>query len=702
MSSGYNTPSTLPPVAPNAAMEFHTPKREEKRSTNPQEQLSRRLFDRYWKILRRYSVEPQDMNNAEVETFLREEVEELKGLDSAIKLQYLRQKGAIDSEKNDIKVGVYRLVYPKIKDLNDVYLGPNKTDDFTAELNRKITEVFNANSGHILSSNYKGGTFTINFTELNGHARDPEEFLMRKIAEIHEEAKKILARHILERLKILHDTKQSLIAQLSQEDLNEQTLQEITIRINKIDDNIPKIEALLDEIKNGGSKLDITFGFDNLKPDVEGALTSIRNAECAANIASLTNGEKKRLQIYSDEDFIYAIVKTVQYLGELNVLDENGIKPEWQDFFELDEHEEIHMKGDMIRKFRKIEAYRKKSAYREMSPEERKTFDDKITKFGNYYRKVNVVDVLKNYMVKNKDHYKKRVQRISALIVEAERTLEKSDYVRPEWHTMRQLLEQTSQELEISLKDEGEEIIKTTRAAIKSLIQTEDERSDQETLMIFGDNIGFGALNIRSYEQSILDIIYEMGFTTNDFLAMQESDEQMREVITQKVALLQKSQGIQDSILGIGDKGTQYLRHRERKIWEAFGSSGIINADGGDEIAIFVPMQVGQEISEAEIRSTLQTCVDDTLTFHGFKPEDMSKTRLAGVHTNFHMPSMTRLEDRMIVSDHAREAIITYKREIIDYGTEDAPNLSKIIEEDTGTCRALYKKFRVENLDKAA
>ena len=79
MSSGYSTPSTLPPVAPNATTEFHTPKREEKRSTNPQEQLSRRLFDRYWKILRRYSVEPQDMNNPEVETFMREEIEELKG-----------------------------------------------------------------------------------------------------------------------------------------------------------------------------------------------------------------------------------------------------------------------------------------------------------------------------------------------------------------------------------------------------------------------------------------------------------------------------------------------------------------------------------------------------------------------------------------------------------------------------------------------
>src|SRR5690606_20580636 len=135
-------------------------------------------------------------------------IEELKGLDSAIKLQYLRHNTSIDSETNDIKVGVYRLVYPKIKDLNDVFLGPNTTDDFIGDLNRKITEVFNANSGHILSSNYKGGTFTINFTELNGHAKDAEQFLIQKISEIHEEAKKILARHILERLQILHETKQ--------------------------------------------------------------------------------------------------------------------------------------------------------------------------------------------------------------------------------------------------------------------------------------------------------------------------------------------------------------------------------------------------------------------------------------------------------------------------------------------------------------
>lgn len=631
----------------------------ERRSTAPREQLCRRLFDRYWKIIRRYSTDTQDLRHEQITSLLKEEVDELSSQDALISLLLHKKEGKLQIENDNIQIGVYRLVYPSIKQLNDTYLGPNQTDDFIDELNKSINGKLARNSGHKLNTNFKRGVFVMNFTDLvNGSGRPAEEVLSERVAEIQGDAQRILEKHIGIRIESLEKKINELPDTLDLYDPKDpEATDKLIAQIEKLEETIKGLKNLQWEVSTGETKTDIAFGFDTLKPDPRGSYMAIRNAECAANIAALRNGHQENVKMYSHQELLVEAIKGLQILGDFDMFNEKGdIKEEWQSFFKIcdgaEESEKdlagyVLMQPEMIKNYRRIDKYRLSHEYRRKSREEQKAFDDKIQKFEKYYTRINIVDVLKNFTEPNIDLYLQKIERLTNLISKSKALLakEESKKTAADYESMRELLDQTSHELEISLKDSGKEIVQTTRAAIKSLM---DEGTK---LLVFTDNIGFGGLNQGSYERSVIRIINMLNISDDEYETINRSPEKLTQLVERKYEEVKDNPQFMSAILGIGDEGTEQLRVNEQHLHELFEGTATINADGGDESRAFFHFDKNPNIptDTTELQNVL----------HKFS--DQFRIRVAAVLTDFTFSKNSNPSATLaIVEEQQREEIVSY------------------------------------------
>jgi len=547
------------------------------------------------------------------------EIEQLRNSDPFITLlERLQasesdQERFIDVENHDIRVGCYKLSNPSLKDLNDKYLGETNTNAFIAELHNALKNHLKGNAD-ILQTFFKGGYFLMDFGDRSHIPADEKERddiidnLRIKLWEFQDIANEILKKHIGKKITEYtgdkKNEKEGVIAKskawkdylkaqsLKDESEWDDAVKEVVEGAGSIDNAILNanrtyelsgiaVEYLksLDSSLNGEkgakpTKIEVSFGSDKLETrDPKESSACIRNAEVAANMskkryevdrnrkkdAKNDNDElpeelRKRgfFQEYKDEYLKRDIIRGYQDLEE-SILDENGdIKSEYEDVF-YPRDGRIYMRGKMII------AHRKKD-YSHLSGLSAEDLEEVKKVFGRYYDTVNLVDSLKNFRLQKFDHYIKRIQSIIGVLRDAETAV---DDKKTPINTLRKCLAATSRELELSVKDEGRGVLKTTRSEIKFLMQ------EGEKLMLALDHIGFAKLNmlgLQIYIEDLLEVYEKIGTDNKAELA--------------------------DNSLEGGDAGSEHLRNIDEVLSRIFSivksrpKDANLNVSGGDEIGI--------------------------------------------------------------------------------------------------------------------
>jgi hypothetical protein len=632
----------------------------------PKGEADRILFDKIHNYQLRYSFSPTEkdkfgeyrMSSEEAAKFLRAEVRELKDLDGTVNLEYLRASEDIDSPEHDYRVGVYRFVWPKIKQLNDLYLGPGTTDEFTKKLNETIHRMLGSANFRPVRRSYKGGAFLIDFSSVS------QEEMASMIADVQEAATEILHGFALEKLLYQQEQLERIRTLLSAYDAGELEIvdgkitteegQEIVItdevikdyrgRAAIIEKHVTALNELLDQIDtgNGGSKqVKVSFGFDSLGDGAEGSFNSLRNAEVAANISSVRAETPGRLMFFSNKELMVEGINAMHMLHNV-VTGKGEIRKDWRRFFYVGETGFYQMNPEMIKIYRKVEDYRKGKEYQEMSERQRRMFEDQIVFFGEYYERINVIDVLKPFRADSYGVYFQRVRDIVDLIRRAETELQKIERLEADYNAVRACLEDTSAVLELSLKDEGAEIVRTTRAAIKAILEGGDK------LLAFCDNIGFGGENQASYETSFINLVKMLGFTPLEWKMAAFEGEAQERLIEEKLTDVEQSDAFLEESLKIGDHGTTIIRNNESGLYYAFKGKAVIDADGGDETRSFWAKKENSFLPEGEtvIRANLLALAR------------RYKLRISAVFTDFTLPKIEDPKERKAISDEQRSRIV--------------------------------------------
>ncbi len=594
------------------------PQQPERRSSFPGMEAHRRLFAKIERIIRRYSIDPLAtteegayvIDGTTVKKMLEQEVRELSNLDALIPLLRILKEKEWNLNEGDKRIGAYRLVSPTIKDLNDYYLGPNQTDDYIEELHQKIEEILGQNNARVLKSHFKGGVFIIDADRIDRAEEDERgniEVLEEKLGEIQKVAREVLVGHLkkrrllLERKHIMKSHERLELAQRRDEPNGHdqqqiaEKIRTLSKEIRKLDDNITELEEMTGAIESGEKSIDIAIGLDKLRAGPANSYLSIRNAECAANIATLQkldpdvlNGNGKRngvpyvyLREYSHKELFRHLIRAQHSLVKVLNAECTEVLDDWKPFFIMDEDGYARMNPEMINTYRHLDKYRKGDGYKAMSEEQQKAFEEKMQFFDRYYKTMNIVDFLKNFQAGSIDAYLSDIYGIIALISEAEKSLKEE---KPDENRMRHLLEHTSKALEVSLKNDSpvEKRVKTTRAAIKSMMEPGLK------IIIFGDNIGFGALNQSAFEQCAIELINMLGISSGEWqeITGQEGKidkKKLEEVLERKLEALHENPDFVSKMLSFDDEGTKYLRGIEEKLYRLYGGNPVIDADGGDE-----------------------------------------------------------------------------------------------------------------------
>jgi hypothetical protein len=632
MSSVFDTirppeTATLPPPFQNVG--------DERRSIIPEKQANRQLFEETANLILRYSTDPLETDvdghflipDNEIREHLAAETAEMLNRDALTCLLLMLEK-EVHMEDRFLKVGSYRFVFPPLRQLNNLYLGPVQTNEFLADVHMAMKEELTKNKATVLHTHSKGGAFLVDFT--NG-APVPEEIPMNnmeaKLASIETRTLRILVEHISKRLEHLY-------AKLKDEDSYD------------ILENILRLEDLQQHLESGEKTVKIALGFENIKSkDPEQGFWAIRNSECAANIASLelnggTNGNGKArhsviAKQYTDEQLMYRLVTAVQSLGQL--LGQDGdVKPEWREFFQINPRTGyINMKREMIETYRKKDTFYESESYSAMTEEQKRQFDENMEFFQSYYNTINLVDVIKDFTAENfARHLSKSAERAN-LVKKAIFTLEKNDFSSTE---ARKTLVDLSDELEISLKDTGKGTIGTTRQLIKALLDAND------AVLVFCDNIGFGGLNQSSYENSATKLIDLLEISDKEWEEADGNTAAVEALIKKRTAAIKTKPEFRHAMLEIGDTGTKQIRRNEEILKNTFGGDAYINADGGDETSVLYKKSEGCEYPDTTPsleKALLEVSINCRIRIAAVMG-DLSFERITGSRIEKHTPSTVR------------------------------------------------------------
>lgn len=322
------------------------------------------------------------------------------------------------------------------------------------------------------------------------------------------------------------------------------------------------------------------------------------------------NGESMRsvVQEFSYVHFLMDLARARD--GVISkVLDITGegavcIKPEWSDFFYLDEDSNVRMKGEMIMQFRK------ERLSREYTGALADTGRRRV--FAKYYDNINVIDVLKNFRLEKTENYKSRVENLLDLVGRIKEALGSED---TDVNVLRDLARSADRELGVLVKDEGGEIVRTVRAAIANLF-TEGNRA-----MLFVDHIGFGRMNQASHEQIVIDLINMLEIAPaelDDIRAAGEMGDSAQKAVKWNLLISRKFEDIRRNpsayrefvrlLLSVGDEGTAHLRDVEGRLYRLFTDIGVTPAlaVGGDEVAVFIGGVPDEYLNEGRFKGLLE------------------------------------------------------------------------------------------------
>lgn len=674
-----STTRTIQPPAPESMPleEMSEKGNLERRSAFPGMERHRRLFAKIEQIVRRYSIAPLATNEegeytadfAQVREFLEQEIKELGNLDALIPLLRILRENEWNLNEGDKRIGAYRLVSPTIKELNDYYLGPNQTDDYVDEIHQKIEQILGEHNAKVLKSHFKGGIFIIDVARIehdepNGHSNI--DVLELKLGEIQRVAKEVLLSHLkkrrqhLEKKQVQKSMERLRLSLGESGEPNEQDVEErvrtLSKEIHKLEENIEEIQEMCSMIESGEKSIDIAIGLDKLKAGPQNSYLAIRNAECAANIATLQklepdilNGNGKKngvpfvyMREYSHKELFKHLIKAQHNLGKIVNPESLDVYDEWKQFFMMDENGYVRMNPEMINTYRHIDKYRKSDAYMCMTEEEKQAFEDKLKFFDRYYKAMNIVDFLKNFQTERMEPYLSDIYRIVGILNASEKALKEE---KPDEHKIRTLLEHTSKALEVSLKNDSpvENRVRTTRAAIKAMMEPGMK------VIIFGDNIGFGALNQSAFERCAIDLIGMLNINNEEWAAMVAEDgtinkAQLDALLEKKLEALHEQPEFTTKMMAFDDTGTAYLRGIEEKMFRIYGGNPVIDADGGDETrAVYTEGNVpglGRKVKDVS-RRLLKFSVDNNI-------------RIAARADTFQLPPITTEQ----IQKEQRQAIL--------------------------------------------
>ncbi|MBU0981350.1 hypothetical protein KKC94_01530 [Patescibacteria group bacterium] len=515
----------------------------------PLSEQSERIAENIKELLHLFAAQVegviQDLDH--LKQLLREEVERLKNLDPLIGLHLYLDAQPNSHEIKNTHVGSYKLVKPKMKSLNDDLLGPKRADMFMEEIHALVRTIFPENQV-TLSSYFKGGHYVVEIEKDNSEEIEKSMWIYRqRLAQFQETARVILHNHLSASLE------ETLQGKISEEGFH---------RKEKIEEYFAAPE------------LTISFGIAQIeKRDGKKLSQTILNAERAANMAALrreakecTDGEVLRRRVLQEFDLLYLFEELVKLRAEL--LLEYAKDPEtWEGVFEV-KGQEILMTGEAVAKYR--------SGILKLNEEQQAFFE-------RYFKRINIIDVLKNYRESNYEMYSERIKRIVTLCKRAEQAINESNSI--EEH--RILLVEASEELETSVKDEGENLTGTFRRIVRGLTKP------GKKLLVGADHIGFGGTNQQLYEIEVMKLIHFLGIRSFhawlkfiDVESRKTDSSALRQFVKGQLTSLASEIQITRSMLSPGDKGSEILRDAEKKICKRFGETTILNGDGGDEVQI--------------------------------------------------------------------------------------------------------------------
>jgi|GEM_PF-2904048 len=602
------------------------------RSNVPEKEEHRRRFAQIQKIVERLSLPPHKKDEETGEyvlpldkaaEMLEQNAKELTNRDPLIPLTMALKKAEWDPSVGDMRIGANRFISPSIKDLNDIYLGPNNTDNFIDELQQEIEKILGENKAKVLQSHFKGGSFIIDLEKIEtAEGQEKVAALKERLNLFQETARKKLLKHLNLRKKELTRKRAELDQQILtiDEKLDQMPGNEEMIAIKKEQEklaeenenlvaNIRQVRQIIREIETGAKTVDITIGLGKLHPGKLENYAAINNAESGANIATLQkrdpsvlngngngngNGNSHHpetsevyLREYKEEDLVYYGLKAILRTGREIIGPDYQIKEHWRKFFET-EGGNILMGLGMIQLYRKLNEYRQSKEYGTRSDKEKAALEEQFAVFNRHYNSINIVDVLKNFRIENFDKYFEMIEMYVRHLEQCEEVLkayqeglEKGEVSPKDEDNLRTCLELSNEFLKYSLKTDHEvgEIVHTMHAVIEALMQP------GQKVIVSADVKGVGPKNARSNEKKFIELIKKAGITPQDIRAIGGNSSKIRDLVNKKVAEAKKDPDFQKSILSFNDEITKELREVEAKFHSLFGKGKAVVANiGGDEI----------------------------------------------------------------------------------------------------------------------
>ena len=445
----------------------------------------RALFEKALWICYRYGVDLQSLDSHKLRNLLAKELEGLEEIHPYVALHrtLVNPDNNFDLETGNLSYGVYSLSEPSIKDLNgDDLLGYQGTNNFIADLNTQIAKALNGSgSVKVLSKNIRGGGFLCNLDllVLDGDTDGALEVLRRKSKGVQDVAKNVLIQHLQARIDELTREANKEVMRAGVE-INRE------LEIHTLNTRIHNLEEFLGRVRDGSKMVHIAFGerlLSAVHKDSEALFRAMMSAKYASRMAILRTQpgyipedageyERSNWQRFNYGHMLSTLLRMRAELEEV-VLDSSGdILDEWKPFFKFNDGQ-LSMTREALLYYR---AHRKEAFgdIRDFPGKNRETVDDRLAFFDRYYQVINVIDELKGFTAKNLPDFFVRVDEILSIIGHAQELIESAS---DDCEALIDLLQRAADQQEISMRDTGKRIMRTTRGALRELLvssETED------------------------------------------------------------------------------------------------------------------------------------------------------------------------------------------------------------------------------------
>lgn len=402
----------------------------------------------------------------------------------------------LDSEKEYQKIDL-EIFRPSVKDLNGEYLGYQGTNDYVAEIRTIVNDTFTVNgiAPHVLGLPFKGASILA----LNG--MKPEE-IEQKVQSIRAKATYLLIKKAIAFAKTKSENANESDDQIKTKlGFNESFYVDIEFGVKpwgKIDqeklidsdENAKKfavniedsVRAVYEAIRR--STFDRRWREESLEEEYRQRPDDRRENKGVSDMHRVELNDRHRIYDLLKQGYaeFFHTVATVQSNGRISV------KPAWREVARV-------KKGNLVLNETYIHYYRKGTLQKYLQD---KGKAEQYPIIEGYMRTLKILDTLHTYTIDESfPAFLEKVRRITALIKSAENLQNATN------EDLKKFLTQASNELKVSLKDEGEGTFATEHAMIDYLMKTNgDIRLD------IGDIRGFGDSSLALLSTQVAQIAY--------------------------------------------------------------------------------------------------------------------------------------------------------------------------------------------------